>query len=78
ILNGDFDHRVSKLVELAIIFGKVPILNFIDVEQYKSSAGGVSVNSAKKNQYPLKSSMKNTMVANDKIIMKEKAKGTKK
>ncbi|MGB4847383.1 MAG: helix-turn-helix transcriptional regulator, partial [Saprospiraceae bacterium] len=42
ILNGDFDHRVSKLVELAIIFGKVPILNFIDVEQYKSSAGGVS------------------------------------
>ncbi len=34
ILNGDFDHKVSKLVDLALVFGKVPILNFEDYEQY--------------------------------------------
>ncbi|MBK9985378.1 MAG: helix-turn-helix transcriptional regulator [Saprospiraceae bacterium] len=74
ILNGDFDHRVSKLVELAIIFGKVPVLNFIDVEQYKSSAGDISAGNTNKNRYPLKSSVKSTMIANDKIIKKEKGK----
>ena len=34
ILNGDFDHKVSKLVELSLAFGKVPVLQFIDVDQY--------------------------------------------
>jgi transcriptional regulator with XRE-family HTH domain len=34
ILNGDFDHKVSKLVDLALAFGKVPVLNFEDYEQY--------------------------------------------
>lgn len=28
ILNGDFDHKVSKLVELALAFGKAPILEY--------------------------------------------------
>jgi len=34
ILNGDFDHKVSKLVELSLSFGKVPVLQFIDIEKY--------------------------------------------
>lgn len=34
ILNGDFDHKVSKLVELSLAFGKVPVLQFIDVDKY--------------------------------------------
>lgn len=34
ILNGDFDHKVSKLVELSLAFGKVPVLQFIDFDQY--------------------------------------------
>lgn len=34
ILNGDFDHKVSKLVELSLAFGKVPVLNFEDFKQY--------------------------------------------
>ena len=34
ILNGDFDHKVSKLVELSLAFGKVPVLQFIDLDQY--------------------------------------------
>lgn len=34
ILNGDFDHKVSKLVDLSLAFNKVPILNFADINQY--------------------------------------------
>jgi len=28
ILNGDYDHRISKFVELSLAIGKVPIINF--------------------------------------------------
>ncbi|MBS1644646.1 MAG: helix-turn-helix domain-containing protein, partial [Bacteroidetes bacterium] len=28
ILNGDFDHKTSKLIELCLAIGKVPVLNF--------------------------------------------------
>ena len=34
ILNGDFDHKVSKLVELSLSCGKVPILSFVDTDEY--------------------------------------------
>src|SRR5580692_7515821 len=34
ILNGDFDHKVSKLVELSLAFDKVPILHFVDAAKY--------------------------------------------
>lgn len=78
ILNGDFDHRVSKLVELAIFFGKVPVFNFIDFEKYSSSAGNNSIGSTSKNQYSVKSGMDQKMVVKDKTINHEKGKRTKK
>lgn len=34
ILNGDFDHKLSKLVDLSLAFGKVPIVHFVDMSQY--------------------------------------------
>ncbi|QGW28318.1 helix-turn-helix domain-containing protein [Phnomibacter ginsenosidimutans] len=34
ILNGDFDHKVSKLVDLALAFDKVPCFEFENFEQY--------------------------------------------
>ncbi|MBS1601822.1 MAG: helix-turn-helix transcriptional regulator [Bacteroidetes bacterium] len=34
VLNGDFDHRVSKLVDLSLAFGKVPVVHFVDAERY--------------------------------------------
>ncbi|HEY4287569.1 MAG TPA: helix-turn-helix transcriptional regulator [Puia sp.] len=34
VLNGDFDHKISKLVDLSLAFGKVPILHFVDADQY--------------------------------------------
>jgi transcriptional regulator with XRE-family HTH domain len=41
ILSGDFDHKVSKLVDLALASGKAPILHFVDLEQYiKDDAAG--------------------------------------
>lgn len=32
ILNGDFDHRISKLIELAMFTGKVPRIDYYDFE----------------------------------------------
>jgi hypothetical protein len=34
VLNGDFDHKVSKLVDLSLASGKVPLLHFIDTDKY--------------------------------------------
>lgn len=34
VLNGDFDHKISKLVDLALLMGKVPQLTFVDVNEY--------------------------------------------
>lgn len=34
ILNGDFDHKVSKFVELSLAIGKIPEITFTDVDDY--------------------------------------------
>ncbi|GEP97233.1 helix-turn-helix domain-containing protein [Chitinophaga cymbidii] len=34
ILNGDADHKISKLVELALMCGKVPVISYEDTDQY--------------------------------------------
>lgn len=34
ILNGNFDHKISKLVDLALAFDKVPLLEYQDVNHY--------------------------------------------
>ncbi|MCF0236778.1 MAG: helix-turn-helix transcriptional regulator [Bacteroidaceae bacterium] len=35
LLNGDFDHRISKFVELATKFGYVPVLQFQPIESFQ-------------------------------------------
>jgi transcriptional regulator with XRE-family HTH domain len=34
LLNGDFDHKISKLIELSIAIGKAPVLKFEDIDKY--------------------------------------------
>lgn len=34
ILKGDFDHKLSKLVELSLACGYVPLTSFKDTEAY--------------------------------------------
>lgn len=34
VLNGDFDHKISKFVELALASGKAPMVSFIDLNQF--------------------------------------------
>lgn len=34
ILNGDFNHKISKLVELSLAINKIPKLEFIDVDEF--------------------------------------------
>lgn len=33
ILNGDFDHKISKLVDLALLVGKAPQINYTDLQE---------------------------------------------
>ena len=33
VLNGDYDHRLSKFMELSLAFGYVPRIEFIPIEQ---------------------------------------------
>jgi hypothetical protein len=33
-MNGNFDHKMSKLVELSLACGKVPQIIFVDLEEY--------------------------------------------
>lgn len=34
LLNGDFDHKLSKFVELSLLIGKIPEFTFTDVNEY--------------------------------------------
>lgn len=34
LLNGNFDHKVSKLVDLSLAIGKVPVIEYRDVTDY--------------------------------------------
>lgn len=34
ILKGDFDHKMSKFVELALSFNKAPLIFYVDMERY--------------------------------------------
>ena len=34
LLNGDYNHRLSKLFELSLAFGVIPHIEFIPVESY--------------------------------------------
>jgi len=36
VLNGDFDYKISKLVELSLAIGKVPVINFESFENLES------------------------------------------
>lgn len=33
VLNGDFDHRLSKFIELSLAIKKVPLIHFEDIDQ---------------------------------------------
>ena len=34
VLNGDFDHKISKLVDLSLLMGKVPELTYTNLNEY--------------------------------------------
>ena len=44
LLNGDFDHKLSKFVELSLAIGKIPEITFTDVNEYiLSDQNGYSI-----------------------------------
>ncbi|MEM9524958.1 MAG: helix-turn-helix transcriptional regulator [Bacteroidota bacterium] len=40
VLNGNFDHKLSKLVSLALAVGKLPVINYEDVDKVIKQARG--------------------------------------
>ena len=46
VLNGDFDHRLSKLVELSMAIGMVPQIKYIPTDKLfdKESTIGININ----------------------------------
>lgn len=34
IFNGDFDHKLSKLIELSLASDKAPLIHFVDLDNY--------------------------------------------
>lgn len=34
IMNGSYDHKISKLVDLALLCNKVPVISFQDLDDY--------------------------------------------
>lgn len=34
VLKGDFNHKITKLIDLSLASGKAPILHFVDLEKY--------------------------------------------
>ncbi|MBP7209956.1 MAG: helix-turn-helix transcriptional regulator [Paludibacteraceae bacterium] len=44
ILNGDSDHRISKLVELSLAIGFVPKIVFEDIEKHIRKESSHSIN----------------------------------
>ena len=34
LLNGNFDHKISKLIEISLAIGKAPVLTFEDLDQH--------------------------------------------
>ena len=34
LLNGDFDHKLSKFIELSLAINKIPEISFSDVDEY--------------------------------------------
>lgn len=45
ILNGDFDHKLSKIITLSLAIGKVPVFNMIDSGEKEKSQNSVSLES---------------------------------
>jgi transcriptional regulator with XRE-family HTH domain len=42
VLNGDFDHKISKLVDLALACGKAPEISFSSIKEMISSTPSYS------------------------------------
>ena len=34
LLYGDYDHKISKFIELSLAIGKIPEFRFVDVDEY--------------------------------------------
>ncbi len=45
VLNGDYDHRLSKFVELSLAVNKVPIVEFMDLDDVIQQESGEYVDS---------------------------------
>ncbi len=50
ILNGDFDHKLSKLIELSLAIGKAPLLQLEDMDTFVRKDNSVKIEVIKENK----------------------------
>ncbi|WP_195280478.1 helix-turn-helix domain-containing protein [Parabacteroides johnsonii] len=51
LLSGDYDHKISKFVELSLAIGKIPEFTFIDVDEYIECENSSYVSTVSSNGY---------------------------
>lgn len=51
LLNGDYDHKISKLVDLSLKFGYVPKIEFERVQDYIREDSNSQINSWEERKY---------------------------
>ena len=51
LLNGNFDHRLSKLVELSLAIGMIPQINFIPANEYHQNTDRKTTNKTVASHY---------------------------
>ncbi len=74
VLGGDFNHRVSKLVELALAIGKAPVLEFEDLNDVveKETQGFVRKKSCYVPRAPFSVSVRHGAMESKSIELSEK------
>lgn len=61
MLSGEYNHKISKLVDLSLSFNKAPIVTFVDIDQYiqDDKDGKVSI------EHPLNSTIECFVISSD-------------
>lgn len=51
LMNADFDHKISKLIEISLAIGKAPVLAFEDLDKADAVTEQASVKTVKSSVY---------------------------
>ena len=65
LLSGDYDNKLSKLVELSLAIGKIPDLDFVDISSFTAREEKVYSGTCESNSYQTVPSVKGNVFVVD-------------